>query len=197
VVAIEIDPRMTAVLAIKCPGVDVVTADALTADLKGLLVRLPEPRGIVSNMPYNITGPLLERFTEVRSLVSLLVLMMQREVADKMMAKPGDSARGALSVRMQAWFEVRRVCTVPPKAFDPPPKVASAVLALTPRVRALPESFEDAVSAGFSHPRKTLVNNLPGPRSHTKAVLESMGLTGSVRAHQLTEEQWIRLAGLL
>jgi 16S rRNA (adenine1518-N6/adenine1519-N6)-dimethyltransferase len=194
VVALELDPRMAPVLSESAPRAVVVFGDALAADLADLLSGLPEPRGIVSNMPYNITGPLLDRFTAVRGLVSRLVLMMQREVAEKIMAQPGDSSRGALSVRIQAWFDVRRVCLVPRGAFQPPPKVESAVLRLIPRDDPLPERFEEIVGAGFSQPRKTLANNLPAPRDRAIAALDSLGLAETVRAHQLTEEQWIGLA---
>ncbi|MCW5940518.1 MAG: ribosomal RNA small subunit methyltransferase A [Fimbriimonadaceae bacterium] len=194
VVALELDPRMAPVLSESSPKARVVFGDALDTDLAGLLSDLPEPRGIVSNMPYNITGPLLERFTAVRALVSRLVLMMQREVAEKVMAQPGDSSRGALSVRIQACFEVRRVCLVPPGAFKPPPKVESAVLRLTPRSDPMPERFDAVVGAGFSQPRKTLANNLPAPRDQAVEALRGLGLGDTVRAHQLTEEQWIGLA---
>jgi 16S rRNA (adenine1518-N6/adenine1519-N6)-dimethyltransferase len=194
VVALEIDPRMVELLAEVAPSAKVVLGDALDADLGTLLASLPAPRGIVSNMPYNITGPLLERFTEARRWVDRLVLMMQREVGEKILAQPGDSARGALSVRLQALFQIVRVCLVPLGAFLPPPKVESIVLRLEPRDQSLPERFDAIVRTGFSQPRKTLVNNLKVPRERVLTALSSLGLAEKTRPHQLTEDQWIELS---
>lgn len=193
----EIDVRSVGALAESAPTARVVHADALKIDLEALAQSLPAPRAIVSNMPYGITGPLLERFTQVRALVERAVLMMQREVGEKILAEPGDSRRGALSVSMQLLFDINRLASVPPGSFWPPPKVASLVLVLTPR--AIPEAgnVEQVIGvarAGFSQPRKTLLNNLQHRWPHTaRRALESAGLPPTVRAHQLSLHEWILL----
>lgn len=192
VLAVEVDRGLAERLAGELPEVRVHTGDALQFDWDEALAGLPEPRALVSNMPYNITGPLLGKALEVRQSIGHAVLMMQREVAERILAPAGDSARGALSVSVQSAFEVRRVVDAPPGAFEPPPKVASVVLRLVPRARTEPPGFRDVVRRGFSQPRKTLANNLGSAR----AVVEA-GLPANVRAHQLTEEDWDRLTRLL
>lgn len=195
--ALEIDPVMVKILADTAPVAHVVQGDALKSNLAQLLLELPEPRGIVSNMPYNITGPLLASFAACRTLIVKAVLMMQREVGEKILAVPGDRQRGALSVALQAAFEIRRVCNVPPGAFRPPPKVESIVLELTPKNWANGEheldSIVELVRKGFAQPRKTLANNLSSEFGHVEARKKILraGLSESVRPHQLTWEQWL------
>ena len=197
VTAVEVDTTILPVLAEMAPEAAVVVGDALKVGLRELLEALPEPRGIVSNMPYNITGPLLEKFTECRPFLSKAVLMMQREVAEKILAPPGDRRRGALSVSVQARFHVTRVCHVPPGAFLPPPKVDSTVLELVPTVdvRGDIEDMMKLVRAGFTQPRKTLLNNLAGAFGieQTRSRIVNAGLDERVRPHQLTWEQWLKV----
>ena len=188
VTAFEVDPRMSPLLAEAAPGAEIVWQDALEADWRSALASLPEPTAVVSNMPYNITGPLLDRVEGVAGLIDRAVLMMQREVGEKLMAKAGDRRRGALSVVFEAAFSVSRVCLVPPGAFLPPPKVESVVLLLRPTGSGLTDHEREVVRAGFRHPRKTLANNL-GVRG-----LE--GLSPTIRPHELTLEQWKQTAGL-
>lgn len=193
VTAVELDRRVLPVLAEFAPGAAVLSADALAMDWEALLGDLPLPRGIVSNMPYNITGPLLDRVGGVSGLIDRAVLMMQKEVADKIMALPGDRTRGAVSVNLQAVFRVSPVCGVPGGCFMPPPKVDSSVLLFVPREDRLEgverERFERVVRAGFRMPRKTLANNLKGVVD-----LDGLGLKESVRPHELTEDEWRRVA---
>jgi 16S rRNA (adenine1518-N6/adenine1519-N6)-dimethyltransferase len=193
VTAFELDTQMAEFCAAWAPGADVRRQDALQADWAEALAALPEPRALVSNMPYQITGPLLFRAAEVRHLYSRAVLMMQREVGDKILAEPHDRKRGALSAVLQMQFEIRRVCLAPPGAFWPPPKVDSIVLCLTPRP-AGPRDDELAalMRKGFTQPRKTLANNLGLPGE----ALAHAGLEEKVRPHQLREEEWRRLLDL-
>jgi len=114
---------------------------------------------------------------------------MQREVGHKLLAKAGKSSRGAISVRMQAEFEITKVCDVPPGAFLPPPKVDSVVLKLVPKSKPLSADFVKFVQAGFAQPRKTLANNLHGA-GFDRLVVERVGLPASVRPHELTQGQW-------
>ena len=200
VIAVEVDRSILPVLHEYAPMAEVVAGDALKSDLAKLLNRLPEPRAVVSNMPYNITGPLLEAFSRTRSLYSKAVLMMQREVAQKILAQPGDSDRGALSVVMQAYFDISKVCQVPPGAFVPPPKVDSTVLEFVPLASGLSDQGLDdvirLVRAGFTQPRKTVANNLSAilGAEEAKRRLETAGFEGRLRPHQLTWEQWKSLA---
>lgn len=198
-VALEVDPRMLSALAESAPKAEARVSDVLKTDIGAVLCELPAPRAVVSNMPYHITGPLITRIAEVRRHFDKAVLMMQKEVADRIMAPPGRSDRGSLSVYLEAQFGVRRVCQVPAGAFFPPPKVDSTVLELVPRETGLSESEERSffgfVRPGFRAPRKTLANNLGGiaPRERLVAAFERCGLKPSVRPHELTLEQWLRL----
>jgi len=200
IIAVELDRQILPVLQEFAPLAEIIQGDALKTDLAALMASLPEPRALVSNMPYNITGPLLEAFTNMRSLYVRAVLMMQREVAQKILATPGDSGRGALSVVMQAHFEIKRVCQAPPGAFMPPPKVESTVLEFVPRRSELTdeqlETVLTIVRSGFTQPRKTILNNISGllGREETEALLEARKMNPQLRPHQLTWEQWKSLA---
>lgn len=191
-IALEIDPGMARALEESAPKAEVVLGDALQTRLIPLLERLPEPRAVVSNLPYYITGPLLGRITDAAEYWSTAVLMMQREVGNKILAEPGNSERGAISVRMQAHFTIRRLCLVPASAFLPPPKVESVVLVLEPKPCDAEEAMFTMVQRGFAQPRKTLGNNLAAAGFDRTAV-EASGLRADVRPHQLTYDEWTRL----
>lgn len=192
VLAVEADARMASALQESVPNAQVLIADALRVDLAQKVKQLPGPVAVVSNMPYNITGPLLGRIADATDSWIVAVLMMQKEVGQKIVAPPGDSARGALSVRMQFEFEIHRVCLVPPGAFLPPPKVDSIVLKLTPKGVTMPEPLVRLVRAGFTQPRKTLQNNL-GSAGFPRDLLERAGLRPSIRPHEVTQEEWLRV----
>lgn len=201
VVAWEIDAAMPAVLAESAPAARVEQVDALKGDLLATLNAMPEPRAVVSNLPYYITGPLLTRIAEARAAYSVAVLMMQAEVARRVMAPAGHSDRGSLSVFIQVQFDVERVVNVPPGAFLPPPKVDSMVLAFRPR--PLPVSESDApklfrlIRFAFAQPRKTLANNLLAgyhlDRTMVEGWIESAGLDARIRAQALDESAWLKL----
>lgn len=200
VIALEIDPRMSAALAESAPQAEVRLLDALQAPLGPILAELPAPRAVVSNLPYYITGPLLDRIAGASDGWSRAILMMQREVGRKILAPPGDSDRGALSVALQGSFDIERVCDVPPGAFLPPPKVESIVLQLTPKAVTLPPGLLDFVRAGFRQPRKTLVNNFAQAgieREKAAAALLDADLDERVRPHSLTFDEWERLHHVL
>ena len=170
-------------------------------NLSDLLYGLPEPRAVVSNLPYYITAPLVERVARARAYYNLAVLMMQREVARRIMAPPRSGDRGSISVFLQAIFEIQLVAEVPATAFLPPPKVASSVLCFIQKKDAnLDESFFDFVRLGFAHPRKTLVNNLMAglhlSREEALALVEQSGLAALSRAQELSQDEWVRLRGI-
>lgn len=193
--AIEIDDRILGVLAEYAAGVTIHSGDALEIVWRDLIERLSAPVGIVSNMPYNITGPLLEKVAQCSELIEGAVLMMQKEVADKIRAKVGDRNRGAVSVNLQRLFHVEFVSLASGGCFMPPPKVDSSVLKLTPREDRLIGTerarFERVVRAGFKMPRKTLANNLRGLVS-----VDELDLKPSIRPHELTEAEWEMVAGI-
>ncbi len=190
--AIEIDPRMIAILGETSPNVRVLQLDALGANLTSILSELPEPRAVVSNLPYYITGPLLDRIYVARASWSKAVLMMQREVGEKVLARVGERRRGALSVVSQALFCVEKVCNVPPGAFLPPPKVDSVVLRFSPLEADFDKGFFEFVHTGFTQPRKTLANNLK-PLGVTPESVAQAGLKELVRPHEISLEDWLRL----
>lgn len=200
-IALEVDDRMIRALGKSAPKAEVLRMDALKVDLSEILARLPEPRAVVSNLPYYITSPLIESIARARANFSVAVLMMQREVAHRIAAPPRSGERGSLSVFLQAVFDVDHVAEVPAAAFVPPPKVASTVLSFVPKAGvAFPDGFFDFVRLGFAQPRKTLINNLiSGRRLSRDAAAElvaAAGLVPTARAQELTQDDWLTLFGL-
>lgn len=196
-IAIELDQRMIESLGESAPRVDVRQEDALKVDLSSILQELPEPRGLVSNLPYYITGPLLTRIAEAKAHYSVAVLMMQKEVADRVLAGPKTSARGSLSVYLQSQFSIEKVVSAPAGAFLPPPKVDSTVLEFRPLDVALSDAFFKLIRFGFTQPRKTLINNLMAgyslPREQAQEWVLAAGLQELSRPQELSLEEWKQL----
>jgi 16S rRNA (adenine1518-N6/adenine1519-N6)-dimethyltransferase len=145
------------------PNLIVHEGDALRLDWEALLAT--PPYKLVANLPYNISSQILFRILDHRQLFSRLVLMFQQEVADRLCASPGSRDYGILSVFCHLWFDIRRVATVPPGAFYPPPKINSTVLLFeslpTARVFVADEPlFRRVVKGAFAQRRKTLRNTL-------------------------------------
>lgn len=196
-IAIELDERMIESLGESAPRVDVRQEDALKVDLSSILQELPQPRGLVSNLPYYITGPLLTRIAEAKAHYSVAVLMMQREVADRVVAGPKTSARGSLSVYLQSQFSIEKVVSAPAGAFLPPPKVDSTVLEFRPSETVLPDGYFKLVRLGFTQPRKTLINNLMTIHGMTRETAQEWvvkaGLPELSRPQELSLKEWRRL----
>ncbi|HEY7624066.1 MAG TPA: 16S rRNA (adenine(1518)-N(6)/adenine(1519)-N(6))-dimethyltransferase RsmA [Candidatus Limnocylindria bacterium] len=205
VTAVEVDERMVRILAETLGdhgNVRVVHGDALRADLYGLSDR-PFTR-IVANLPYQITTPLLERFLADARRPPLVVVLVQHEVARRLVATPRDAKeRGYLSIFAQSFAEPRLVRRVPARAFRPPPRVDSAVVSL--RTRARPafaplaqEPFLRLVSDAFRHRRKQLRSALGHEagldRERATAVLAAAGIRPERRPEELALEEWIALA---
>jgi 16S rRNA (adenine1518-N6/adenine1519-N6)-dimethyltransferase len=205
VTAIEVDPRMVALLEETLAGsvnVHVVQADALRVDLLGIAPR-PFTR-IVANLPYQITTPLLERFLADERRPALVVVLVQHEVARRIVASPDDAReRGYLSVFAQSFAAPRIVRRVPARAFRPAPRVDSAVVTL--RARARPafapldqESFFRLVSDAFRHRRKQLRSALGHEagldRERATGVLAAAGIAPERRPETLSLEEWVALA---
>ena len=167
-------------------------------DMAGLVGNAPYK--VVANLPYYAANPILRHFLESENPPTLLVLMLQQEVARSITARPG--RMGLLSVAVQCYAETRTVCTVPPRAFRPPPKVSSAVVRLDVKPSpAIPrqdaEGFFTVVRAGFSAPRKQLRNSIGQglgvtPESAGR-LLAASEIDGARRPGTLTVEEWVKV----
>ena len=177
-----------------------------------LSVPLVPPGGIpsnkvVANIPYNITGPLLERLVgrlgkPIETRYKLLVLLLQKEVADRILAKPGQSNFSALSVRLQLIAKCRKVCQVPPSCFQPPPKVHSEVIAIEPvhfeqcLDQVMAHRVEVLLRKAFASRRKMLRNSLSGlvPLGDLEAFAKEAGVNLSQRPQELSPGKWLVMA---
>jgi len=208
VTAVELDERMLAVLRETVGGranVRVVRADALAVDLFSIGAR--PPSRVVANLPYQITSPLLIRLLADPRRPQLMIVLVQAEVARRIVAGPKDRReRGFLSVLCQSFAEVRIVRHVPARAFRPPPRVDSAIVAL--RTRAEPafwpleqHRFLDLVSDAFRHRRKQLRSALGHEagldRDRAGAALAAAGIAPSRRPEELELDEWVALARAL
>jgi 16S rRNA (adenine1518-N6/adenine1519-N6)-dimethyltransferase len=175
-------------------------------------LRLRQEARVVANLPYNISTAILQRLFEQRRCLTEMVLMLQREVVERITAAPATSERGFLSVLTEAYCEAHPVFDVAPTAFRPVPKVWSTVVRLRVRPRLAAEVVDEAllwriVSAGFAQRRKTIFNNLrhaPGTLREqietgggAHALLERALVDPQRRAETLTLQEWARLANNL
>lgn len=198
VVAVELDRDLAAALPRLVPeNVEIVAGDALELDPAD---HFDGAYKLVANLPYSVTSPVLRRYLEVRPRPTLLVVMVQREVAERIAAPAGRLSY--LAVAIQSAAGVRIVRTVPPGAFFPPPKVHSAVIRLDPLATPLvPDerrgAFLALVQAGFTQPRKQLANSLAqglrAPKADAIALLGRAGIGPERRPQDLTLEEWVRL----
>ena len=143
--------------------VTVVEADVLTVDFRALAEAAGAPLRVVGNLPYNISTPILFHLLEVADRVSDQHFMLQKEVVDRMAAGPGGKDYGRLSVMLQWRYEIEALLDVPPEAFDPPPRVDSAVVRMVPRATPAVVDrprLEALVAAAFSQRRKLLRHGL-------------------------------------
>jgi 16S rRNA (adenine1518-N6/adenine1519-N6)-dimethyltransferase len=201
VLAVEIDPRLVSILEREVaddPHVRVVAGDALTIDLDALLG--VGPWRCVSNLPYNVATPVVIRLLENAPAVTTELVMVQREVAERLVAAPGTSAYGAASVRVAYYAEARIVGMVPRAVFVPVPKVDSALVELvrrhTPPVDVPSrERLFQLVRAGFAHRRQMLRRTLrPVLGERTTSVLTDADVDPRARAESLGLPEWAALA---
>lgn len=205
---IEKDPRTAPILAAlaeteegRAKGLRPLFEDALAVDL---LEMLPAPRAVVANLPYNVATPLLVRW--LRDLwrepgaYRSLTLMFQREVVDRIVARPGDRAYGRLAVltALSAAAAYRQF-DVPAQAFTPPPKVTSAIVRIDardslPGPRALFEAIEGVTAAAFGQRRKMLRQSLKSVFPDPVAMLEELDIAPTARAEELPPEAFLALA---
>ena len=204
VVAVELDAQLCEELPgrLGFPGnLRCVPADARAADLPALAApadgEIPGRYKVIGNLPYYAANPIIRRVLESAPPPLMALVMVQKEVADSMTAAP--DGMSLLSVATQCYADARLVCSVPPSAFRPPPKVRSAVVrldvrespAVTPGNR---EAFFEVVRAGFSAPRKQLHNSLSHglgiESAEGAAILERAGIDGRRRPATLSLEEW-------
>jgi 16S rRNA (adenine1518-N6/adenine1519-N6)-dimethyltransferase len=170
----------------------VVHGDVL--DLLEKIVEKSAADWVVGNLPYNISGPLTARLAAL-SLSGGMVLMYQKEVADRIVSGPGGRTYGSLSVMVRHHYEPKRLLVLPPGAFSPPPKVHSAVITLTPHHRRPPcdiRALEATLREGFRHRRKTIANNFKGklkPVDWFELVIDP-----NTRPEQLAYPKWAAIA---
>lgn len=214
VVAVEIDRDLCQLLAKQLGKTEnflLLQGDILSLELTALLAPFPDfqkPNKVVANIPYNITGPILEKLlgriaSPNPEPFDSIVLLVQKEVAERLYAQPESRAFGALSVKVQYLAECELICLVPAGAFSPPPKVDSAVVRLRPRELAIvardPRHLENLVNLGFGAKRKMLRNNLKSvvDRDHLAQLLEQLNVNPQARAEDLSVTQWVALANEL
>ena len=190
---IEYDRVLAAALATEfapAPNVEVRHADILTLDISVLAHERGRPLAIVGNLPYYITSEILLQLLAHHTAIGRAVLMVQREVAERVAASPGTSDYGVLSATMQLYGTVELLFTLPPSAFAPPPEVYSSVFRFHawPRFDELgvtPEEFIPFIRASFAQKRKTWANNLRNTGYNAEAIAKALseaGLNASVRA---------------
>lgn len=215
VVAFEIDDRLIPVLADTLspyPNVKVLHQDVLTADLKKIVATEFTSKGplkVVANLPYYITTPIMMHFLEADIPVAEMVVMMQKEVADRISAKPGTKAYGSLSIAVQYFMEAKLAFIVPKTVFVPQPNVDSAILKLTRRTTPAVEvtsekEFFKLTKASFQLRRKTLWNNLlhsygkdEAARGWLAASLEKAAIDPQRRGESLSLEEFARLSNAM
>ena len=209
VIAIELDRRLAAELRLAYSdqrNLEVLEGDVLTIDFRavlrptGSLTDLrplePEPVHLIGNLPYYITSDILLRLFEFHDQFDRMVIMVQREVADRIAAKPGSRDYGLLSATCQLYTKVEKLFTLPPGAFSPPPKVHSTVLRLqvAPRFEELgvpAKEFVRFLKLAFGMKRKTLVNNLKSRYlpEEIRTALAMAGVRADIRAEAVTLEK--------
>jgi len=202
--AIEKDDRCIAALEqikhIAGDRLEIVHGDGMEVDL---IKNVPAPRKIVANLPYNVgTAMLINWLGDIHKhgagAYESLTLMFQKEVAERIVASPGNKDFGRLSVLAQWLCDVRPDFELPPEAFSPPPKVSSMVITLTPRLKPLVEvskdTLEKIVAKAFGQRRKMLRQALKGLPVPAETLLEKAGIDGSLRAEALDVQTLCRLA---
>lgn len=210
VIGIELDRVLAAQLRMKYAtreNIEVLESDFVTAEFPSMVGRRPGPLhdlrptqpetvDIVGNLPYYITSDIVLRILELHNNIERAVIMVQREVADRIAAEPGSRDYGLLSATAQLFARVDKLFTLPPGAFSPPPQVHSGVVRLTMAPRLEELQVEEApfiafLKAAFAQKRKTLANNLRGQydAAAIRAALKTAGLRADVRAEAISLEK--------
>lgn len=206
VLSVELDERLIPLLQGFMADYDnftLVQGDVMSVNLPEITANLRKPLSVVANIPYYITTPLLTMLLESPLKIKQLALMVQKEVADKVLAQPGDEAWGPLALRCQYFCEPYLAMDVPAACFTPVPKVDSAFIVLPrrekPRVSVRSETdFFRVAQAGFALRRKTMTNGLCAAfrmeRADAAALMQSAGLDERIRGEKLGFEELARLS---
>jgi 16S rRNA (adenine1518-N6/adenine1519-N6)-dimethyltransferase len=214
VIAIELDRVLAAQLRLKfsqTPNLEIIEGDVLAIDVGNLLgpkpglsrpglVHEPEKAQVVGNLPYYITSDILLHLFAFHKCLDTLVIMVQREVADRLAASPGSRDYGLLTATARLYAKVENLFTLPPEAFQPPPKVHSSVVRLViepmrDRLGVPDEEFQQFLRLSFGQKRKTLWNNLKSKYDPQKltAALRRAGLQPGLRAEAISLEKMAAL----
>ncbi len=213
-VAIEFDRNLIPLLTERFSSrknFKLVQSDALVTDVCEVIRPATQAR-VVANLPYNVATAILQRLIEQRHCVSEMVLMLQKEVVERITAEPGSGERGYLSVFVQTYCETEKLFDVAPSSFRPAPKVWSSVIRLKLRSQIAAEVKDEkllwqVVSAGFAQRRKTILNNLRNAPAPLQEIVKSHGGASIVlcqaevdlqrRAETLALEEWSRITNAL
>ncbi len=192
--AIELDRDLIESLRHRFPSMTIIQSDVLKVDFTQFQ---PTPIRVAGNLPYNISTPIIFHLLSHHQHIDAMIFMLQKEVVDRICALPGSKQYGRLSVMTQAQCRTDYLFDVPPEAFDPPPKVDSAIVRLTPFKSAPPiqqallERLNHVVIHAFSMRRKTLRNALKGIAQESD--LKACGVDPSARAETVPVEKFIEL----
>jgi len=210
VIGIELDRVLAAQLRMRYatkPNVEILESDFVAAEFTSMVGRRPGPLhdlrptqpetvDVIGNLPYYITSDIVLRILELHRNIERAVILVQREVADRISAEPGRRDYGLLSATVQLFARVDKLFTLPPGAFSPPPQVHSSAVRLTmaPRLEELQVAegpFIAFLKLAFAHKRKTLLNNLRRPYDDApiRTALKSAGLRADIRAEAMSLEK--------
>lgn len=200
ITAVEIDaalfPHLAAALE-RYPNADALNADFMKCYLDELHNKLGGGDiAVIGNLPYYITSPICKKLILSELPIKNMVLMVQKEAAERFVAQPGDRNYGPLSVMYGYMYEVSTAMQLPKEAYYPMPEVSSVVLTMESRRRTLPEGFYGVLKAAFAMRRKTLANNLIAlglSKPSAESVLTAIGMAPDVRAETLDIEQFVAL----
>ena len=204
VIAVELDADLVPVLQQQFAAdsnFELIQADILKLEISSITA--DKRSKLIANLPYYISTAVLQRMIEQRQHFAEMVLMFQREVVERIIAEPGNSERGYLSVLVEAFLNVEKLFDVPPSAFKPVPKVWSSVIRANSKdtfesIGGKEKQFERLVGASFRQKRKTISNNLKAAASELSIVdanvlLDRSNIDAKRRAETLTLEEWITL----
>lgn len=206
VLSVELDDRLIPLLSAFMEEYDnftLVHGDVMTVNLQEITANLRKPLSVVANIPYYITTPLMTMLLQSPLSIRQMALMVQKEVADKVLAAPGDDAWGPLALRCQFDCDPYLAMDVPAECFTPVPKVDSAFIVLPKRDRPVvdvksEEDFFRVAQAGFALRRKTMTNGLCAAfhmeRSEAAALMQRAGLDERIRGERLGFEELARLS---
>lgn len=197
--AVELDSVLAGILEKELPeNARIVNADFLKCDLEGMIDSLGSRVTVVGNLPYYITSPIAMKLVTSHLPIERMVLMMQKEAADRFLAKPKDKNYVPLTIISDLLFDVFPAAELSRSSYYPQPEVESRVLVFDSKAVSLPDGFPRFLACAFSMRRKTLANNLAAmgvTKAAAEELLVSMGLAPSVRAEELSTREFVELFG--